>query len=143
MSPYYEICHRIKKSVTVFKKYVTVLRCPSAAANSKGEQLSKPAVRIEGPNLTNCSFDETTILRDQNNLAAWAKFRKRAHEPEKILFDRFRKRAPGNKHLDALSSPVDGGGPQRFHQIKLGQKTLKLFQKMVPTRNKNSRCFLG
>ena len=59
-----------------YLKSITVLRCPSAAANSKGEQLSKPAVRIEGPNLTNCSFDETTILRDQNNLAAWANFRK-------------------------------------------------------------------
>ena len=44
---YIENYRRIK----IWKKTITVSRWPSAAANSKGEQLSKPAVRIDGPYL--------------------------------------------------------------------------------------------
>ena len=43
-----EKCHRI---LFPKKLCVTVSRCPSAAAISRGEQLSKPAVRIAGPYL--------------------------------------------------------------------------------------------
>ena len=56
--------------------------------------------------LKNCTFERTN---SPGQLGRW--------EFDKYLSDV--EKAPGHQQLDALSPPVDGGGPQGFHHIKL------------------------